>query len=135
MLPPKNRILSPESVNHASVAIATYAMSAARRRFIPNPGAQGWIRTTERRKGGQIYSLLALTAHPPVHDERTRRARDGREPTCYQRTVARLLRRNGGGKTTACEHTSAHSGTATIRRSSVECVLVKSRALFLGSSS
>ena len=32
-----------------------------------NSGAQGWIRTTERRKGGQIYSLLALTAHPPVH--------------------------------------------------------------------
>ena len=31
-----------------------------------NSGAQGWIRTTERRKGGQIYSLLALTAHPPV---------------------------------------------------------------------
>src|SRR5512146_259969 len=98
MLPPRNAIFSAESVNHASAAIATYAISAARRRFIPNPGAQGWIRTTERRKGGQIYSLLALTAHPPVHDERTRRARDGREPTCYQRSAVRLCVATGAEK-------------------------------------
>jgi hypothetical protein len=29
-------------------------------------GGQGRIRTFVRRKGGQIYSLLALTTHPPV---------------------------------------------------------------------
>src|SRR5512146_625032 len=112
-LPPKNGILSPESVNHARTAIAAYPMSAARRRSIQNPVAQAWIRTTERRKAGQIYSLLALTAHPPVHDERTtalpdpvatdatrvgHNRRDGREPTCYQRTAARLCVATGAEK-------------------------------------
>src|SRR5664279_2473206 len=29
-------------------------------------GGQGRIRTFVRRKDGQIYSLLALTTHPPV---------------------------------------------------------------------
>jgi hypothetical protein len=30
-------------------------------------GGQGRIRTFVPRKEGQIYSLLALTTHPPVH--------------------------------------------------------------------
>ncbi len=33
-------------------------------------GGQGRIRTFVPRKEGQIYSLLALTAHPPVQTER-----------------------------------------------------------------
>jgi hypothetical protein len=76
------RIGSLLKVVHTRTPKTTYAVSATTNfrlspkllltfarsiRAFKNPGAQGWIRTTERRKGGQIYSLLALTAHPPVH--------------------------------------------------------------------
>src|SRR5579875_3786007 len=35
----------------------------------PGTGGQGRIRTVVPRKEGQIYSLLALTTHPPVRSD------------------------------------------------------------------
>jgi hypothetical protein len=69
----------------ASTAIAAYANSANNNLFDTTKyGAQGRIRTFVPRKEEQIYSLPALTTHPPVHlgeqrawsFERTQLARD-----------------------------------------------------------
>ncbi len=63
-------------VIHDNSARTAYAASAMARRFTRNrftrqrsfedPGAQGRIRTSVPRKEEQIYSLPALTTHPPV---------------------------------------------------------------------
>jgi hypothetical protein len=61
----------------ASLGISAAGSRCAHARKAPQiPGAQGRIRTFVPRKEGQIYSLLALTTHPPV-----------------QKTPARLQRR------------------------------------------
>ena len=102
----------PSSVSHSSTPIPPYIASASHS-FVSrlthhqvagagwnqpgkrNAGAQGWIRTTERRKGGQIYSLLALTAHPPVHVPILRGARLRchrlRTKTRFQRSASSTL--------------------------------------------
>src|SRR6185369_14769461 len=80
-------------------------------------------------KGGQIYSLLALTAHPPVHDDCALRLptfsqkRRGTKCACREPTFKEPLRAfasKRGGLTAEREHTSAHSGITAIRRSSME---------------
>jgi hypothetical protein len=96
MYPPASFSFSSPSVNQASTAMIAYAINAFVRRFIKNPGAQGWIRTTERRKGGQIYSLLALTAHPPVH----------LSESCNRRRACDLLSKNAS-RTKAAKRKSA----------------------------
>ncbi len=72
-------------VIHDNSARTAYAASAMARRFtrnrftrqrscenpaFENPGAQGRIRTSVPRKEEQIYSLPALTTHPPVQKRR-----------------------------------------------------------------
>ena len=76
-----NRNFGSLSVLHAKAASTAYKPKAHHNRFIPHltlavpplktfsireTGAQGRIRTSVARKERQIYSLLPLTARPPV---------------------------------------------------------------------
>src|SRR5207253_10296638 len=90
-------------------ARATYAASVTPKRFIgnesQNAGAQGRIRTSVPRKEEQIYSLPALTTHPPVQKCRlpgsplfrqpiARIATCASEGLCLQQKI-QLVRREG----------------------------------------
>ena len=61
--------ISPTSIADATRALLAALIAPGRR--IPTAtisGAQGRIRTSVARKERQIYSLLPLTARPPVHN-------------------------------------------------------------------
>jgi hypothetical protein len=60
------RIRGSLNVVHTRIPSTTYAIKPATKRFTSITGAQGRIRTSVPRKEEQIYSLPALTTHPPV---------------------------------------------------------------------
>ncbi len=71
----KPRTLGSDNVNHAnSPNNPNKANAIEKRDTTANPGAQGRIRTSVARKERQVYSLLPLTARPPVQM--------GRVPRC-----------------------------------------------------
>ena len=53
----------------------------------PSPGGQGRIRTSVDRKGRQVYSLLLLTAQPPVRHG----AANARMGFVVLRTISRVI--------------------------------------------
>src|SRR5579872_5667292 len=68
---PRGTSLLAPGPSHKMLEISAAGSRFAHARITPQvPGAQGRIRTFVPRKEGQIYSLLALTTHPPVQTSR-----------------------------------------------------------------
>src|SRR5579872_1943662 len=71
---PRGTSLLAPGPSHKMLGISAAGSRFAHARItLQVPGAQGRIRTFVPRKEGQIYSLLALTTHPPVQTSRPAR--------------------------------------------------------------
>ena len=69
---PLSKALRPSSLTQFGISAAGSRFAHARK--TPQTGAQGRIRTSVPRKEEQIYSLSALTTHPPVRKPPGRKA-------------------------------------------------------------
>jgi hypothetical protein len=105
-----SRIRRSLIVVHDRIPKIRYAASPAIKRFTSIHGAQGRIRTSVPRKEEQIYSLPALTTHPPVQKCRllavsgfTRRALRARK---------RMLQRMMPMKNLVCTRIRLHTYTS-----------------------
>ncbi len=94
-----------------------------------NPGAQGRIRTFVPRKEGQIYSLLALTTHPPVQTSGPSRPQT---VTPKPATAFALCAEDGAtagndpNRRTECARKSSRTQTPHLEKFLMECCWEKS---------
>jgi hypothetical protein len=108
----------------------TNAAIANAKRITSITGAQGRIRTFVPRKEGQIYSLLALTTHPPVQTSGPSRPQTANTPSHAQNEGGACSQTEPNRKTARREN-SSHAKTLTWKNSlwsAVGKILLRHRA-------